>query len=343
MKSPLLYAYFHGDERRDNDQQIYFAVSEDGLHWDTLNDGQPILCSSVGDCGARDPFLVRCASGEVVLLATDLNTKASQYAGDDHAPDWRKMECNGRKDFLMWRTSDLVTWSSPHMVNIAEGLGVGNVWAPKATWVPGAGAYLAYWSSTHVSDGYRKQRLYAAWTRDFQEWSKPFVCVNAEHSCIDANITWLQEAGQWLLTIKNEDAKTIGMFLSPQLFDSNDRWAWPNGISLDDLPQCLLSSCFRAFRQEHVGELHGVEGPSLVLFPDNSAILYVDEYMGLKRGYMPLCSANTALENSFTLAGDYAMPVGARHGSVLHVSNEEYASLVGRWRRGDTTRGRTMR
>lgn len=66
-----LFAHFIGEEK--NGEQIYFSVSQDGLHWKDLNNGKPVLFSQTGTCGVRDPFLVRHPqTGTVYLMATDL-------------------------------------------------------------------------------------------------------------------------------------------------------------------------------------------------------------------------------------------------------------------------------
>ncbi len=53
----------------------YAAASRgnDALHWDELNGGRPVLTSSLGDGGVRDPFIIRSPRGDrFYLLATDL-------------------------------------------------------------------------------------------------------------------------------------------------------------------------------------------------------------------------------------------------------------------------------
>ena len=38
-----LFAHFIGEEK--DGEQIYFSVSQDGLHWTDLNEGTPVLFS----------------------------------------------------------------------------------------------------------------------------------------------------------------------------------------------------------------------------------------------------------------------------------------------------------
>ena len=52
-----LFVHFTGEEKLG--EQIYFALSRDGLHWMDLNNGNPVLLSDIGEKGVRDPFILR--------------------------------------------------------------------------------------------------------------------------------------------------------------------------------------------------------------------------------------------------------------------------------------------
>ena len=51
------FAYFAGEGYSDG-EQIYFASSQDGMNWDDLNNNHPILTSTLGEKGVRDPFII---------------------------------------------------------------------------------------------------------------------------------------------------------------------------------------------------------------------------------------------------------------------------------------------
>src|SRR5207244_3936779 len=69
--SAYLLVHFTGQSA--SGEQIYFSVSEDGLHWTDLNNGEPVLVSALGDKGVRDPSIIRSPDGKkFYLLATDL-------------------------------------------------------------------------------------------------------------------------------------------------------------------------------------------------------------------------------------------------------------------------------
>ena len=46
-----LFVHFTGEQK--DGEQIYFSISRDGLHWEDLNDGQPVLYSHLGMQGVR--------------------------------------------------------------------------------------------------------------------------------------------------------------------------------------------------------------------------------------------------------------------------------------------------
>lgn len=67
-----LFAFFTG-EGHSTGEQVYFAQSKDGFNWKALNGAQPVLTSTKGDRGVRDPFILRSHEGDkFYLIATDL-------------------------------------------------------------------------------------------------------------------------------------------------------------------------------------------------------------------------------------------------------------------------------
>lgn len=70
----MSYLFVHFKEKRSPDgEQIYFGISQDGYHWETVNDGQPVLWSYFGDKGVRDHTIVRKQDVEFVIMTTDLS------------------------------------------------------------------------------------------------------------------------------------------------------------------------------------------------------------------------------------------------------------------------------
>ena len=61
--SSYLFPHFTDGENGDR-ECVWFAVSRDGLNWTDLGSDEPLLSSSVGTTGVRDPFILYDESRE---------------------------------------------------------------------------------------------------------------------------------------------------------------------------------------------------------------------------------------------------------------------------------------
>jgi len=310
-----LYAYFSGDETRLDDQQIYFAVSKDGITWDDLNENNPVLVSTLGDCGVRDPYIIRSVTGDTFyLIATDLDIRASKYGGS-----WGLMSTAGSTSIMIWESTDLVNWSAQRMVNVSSGIGAGNTWAPEAIYDESIGQYLVYWSSRVSTDSYAMQRIYVSQTPDFVTFTAPKKFVETTNSCIDASI--LKVGNTYYRLIKDENILAVSLSSAESLQDTTNTTALGN--SYTHITNTELES--------YTG---GYEGPTMFQFNNEQKwCALVDEYTGSKRGYIPFISTDIAAANSLHLMSDgtYLMPTGAKHGTVIPITQAEYDSLVTKW------------
>ena len=83
------YLFVHFREKTSPDgEQVHFAVSRDGFHWQALNGGHPVLWAYYGDRGVRDMTIVRGhASGKFHIFATDLSLSYGMRNQYQHS--WR--------------------------------------------------------------------------------------------------------------------------------------------------------------------------------------------------------------------------------------------------------------
>ncbi|MBQ8020063.1 MAG: hypothetical protein IJ263_06650, partial [Paludibacteraceae bacterium] len=133
-----LFAYFKGEGLAQG-EQIYFAVSRDGLNWKDINGGNPVLTSTLGEKGLRDPFIMRSADGsKFFVIATDLKINGNG--------DWTAAQTTGSKSIMVWESSDLINWSEQRMCRVAPD-GAGCTWAPEAVYNEESGEYIVFWSS----------------------------------------------------------------------------------------------------------------------------------------------------------------------------------------------------
>ena len=291
-----LFAHFIGEQK--DGEQIYFSLSRDGLHWQDLNGGQPVLKSAIGEQGARDPFLIRSpwrgedGKAKYYLIATDLRIEAGK--------GWQVAQFSGSRDMLVWKSDDLVKWQGPtaHTIGIE---GAGCVWAPEAVYDQEKDAVLVFWAS--MVEG--KQRIYASYTKDFEEFEQPFLFLEQENHVIDSTI--LQVAEGYYRYTKDETTKNIRI----------------------DFSKTLKPEDFKEVHSDTLSELFGVEGPEIFRFNDREEYCLIVDRFAAGKGYLPLVTRDLA-SGSFRILDDGEFDMGLtkkRHGGIIPITEEEYIRL----------------
>jgi hypothetical protein len=165
-----LFTYFTG-EGTSAGEQVYFALSQgnDPTRWRQLNGGRPVLTSTVGTRGVRDPFIIRAPQGDKFYqIATDLR----MYGNGN----WDQVQRTGSKSIVVWESTDLVNWSAPRLARVSPDT-AGNTWAPEVYYDEGLGQYVVFWASklystsdpNHTGNTYN--RMMYATTTDFRTFS----------------------------------------------------------------------------------------------------------------------------------------------------------------------------
>lgn len=295
-----LFAHFIGEG--PDGEQIYFSVSQDGLHWQDLNGGRPVLRSSLGSCGVRDPFLVRHPeNGKIYLMATDLCIGKN--------PDWTAAQESGSRDLIVWETEDLVHWSRERActVGLPE---AGCVWAPEAVYDREKKAFFVFFASRVrlTGDKKGKQRIYAAYTEDFRRFSETFLYI--EKACDIIDTTILESGGRYYRVSKDEMTNKLILETSDALLGTYTR------IDSPDLEA-----------------LEGVEGPEGYLLPDGRTWCLIADQFRVTRGYLPMVTSDLA-SGTFRILGPEEYDLGRslkRHGGILPVTEEEYKRLISQY------------
>lgn len=119
----LVFAYFS-----DETAGMRLAVSRDGLSWETVNGGEPVLRKPFGPV-FRDPALTAGPDGQFYVVWTT---------------GWRDATSMG-----FARSRDLLRWTDvreiPLMTNTPGAL---NVWAPELFYDRAGRRWMAYWASS---------------------------------------------------------------------------------------------------------------------------------------------------------------------------------------------------
>ena len=301
------FAYFAGEGYSDG-EQIYFASSQDGMNWDDLNDNNPVLTSTLGEKGVRDPFIIRSPEGDkFYLIATDLKINGGN--------GWDAAQNSGSQSLMIWESTDLVNWSDQRMVEVSADIDAGCTWAPEATYDAKTGEYVVYWAS-RTPNVDTKQRLYYAKTRDFYTFTEPKQYIDYDQSSIDT--TMIENNGTYYRFTKNEGGST------------NELGALTKTIFLEKSDSVL--GTFTQIKSDSLNSNQYVEGPTIFKLNQDDAktdtwCLLVDDFGG--SGYYPLIT--TDLESGeFTKpeTGTYKMPSRARHGTPIRVTAAEYKAIM---------------
>ncbi len=291
-----LFVHFTGEHLEDG-EQVYFAVSEDGLNWEDLNGGKPVLTSPLGDCGVRDPFIVRHPeTGVYYLMATDLCIYTRK--------SWESAQFAGSRDLIVWESTDLCHWSAPRAITVGVPE-AGCVWAPEAIFDQEKGEFFVFFASMvkAAGDAKPKQRMYGAYTADFRTFSETKLYEEDEDHLIDMNI--VHDGGWYYRFVKDETTKRIRM----------ERVQSIQG-EVEIMHSALLEG------------LYGVEGPECYQLHDGRWCLIVDQFAA-QQGYLPLLCDDLST-GVFTVADSACYHMGAnrkRHGGVMEIGSEALEAL----------------
>ncbi|WP_307483310.1 immunoglobulin-like domain-containing protein [Microbacterium trichothecenolyticum] len=321
-----LFAYFTGDNVEG--EKIRFATTDgnDSLRWKTLNDAQPVLTSTKGTTGLRDPFILRSKEGDrFVLLATDLSVGTSGWGGSTD---------RGSHFLEIWESTDLVNWGEQRHIEVNLP-NTGMTWAPEAIYDESIGAYTVYWTSTVFTDASRTTpdgngpQILISTTRDFRDFTTPqpwfkasdVAGLNQGNGLIDSTV--LKEGDTYYRFTKATETSGCA---SPDIIgqkSTNLRATTASGA------WSLIDTC--------IGRTAGtpeVEGPEIFKANEGDRagykyFLWVDNYGG--RGYIPLGTNSLEGDIQWTIPSSFSLPASPRHGSILAITAKERDALAAKW------------
>ena len=297
--SHYLFAFFPSNDN----ENIYYALSDNGYDYTVINEGKPIVYAEGNTVmnGLRDPHILRGEDGRFYMVATDMRS----------ALGW-----SSNRGMVLMRSDDLVFWtcSTVHFPTRYAGTYFANVtrvWAPETIYDPVAGKYLIYFSIL-TNDGtvtYDKV-FYAYANEDFTDLEgEPIYFYDRGGATIDMDIVFNENDGLYHAFYKNEGAGGICQVTATSLTapegEEGTQWGSPSGT----LQQTT----------------EAVEGAGIFrLINSDDWILMYDCYMN---GHYQFCSSpdlfqftfrkNTATQGAFT----------PRHGTVIPITEEEYQIL----------------
>lgn len=290
-EGPWLFAGF----KNNGEDGVYYAVSEDGWHWNLVNDGKPVIATTEHGELMRDPFLQRVPGGGFRMVWTW---------------SWRKPTAIGYSE-----SKDLLKWT-PHrqldvMANEPDAL---NVWAPTLYWNEEKRHWLIFWSSTIPGRFPAEQndknglnhRIYATTTRDFRRFTPAKIFFDPGYNVIDAVLLpsdGSRARGSYRLVFKDE--RTDPLMKHIQIASSRSM----------EGPWTEISEPFTETWSE------GPAGFAL----DHGWLLYYDHYRSPGQHYGAVFSRD--LEHWRDVHEMIDFPAGMRHGSFLKITPKELKLL----------------
>ena len=340
-----LFAHFIGEEN-ENQEQIYFALSEDGLNFKDLNNKQPVLYSKVGEKGVRDPYLYRSKEGDrFFLIATDLSiyNRGGWFQNEQGYYD---ASTTGSSNLVLFESPDLIHWSEPILLPIAPE-NAGMAWAPEMIYYEETGEYIIFFSSS-IMDPKTKLKakpntIFYAATRDFVHFSETKIFIDNQtdgaedgrpREIIDTTVLKIGEY-YYSASKDGDNAEKNGgirILRTKQLLNPD---SWEKVLDLDELNLDLSGV------EIEVLDNSSLEGPELFMYnqkdwADPSVPEYglmADQYM-LGTGYLPLKTTDitdvTNANNSWKLLSkdEYSFDkLKKRHGTIIRITKDELNNL----------------
>lgn len=336
------FPYFTGEGNAD-DEKVRFGLSKgnDAFDWTTVNDDQPVLTSTLGEKGLRDPFVMRSHEGDrFYLLATDLNAFRTGLTESQNF---------GSRAIEIWESTDLVNWGNQRHV-VVSAPEAGNTWAPEAYYDESAGQYVVFWASNLYPsgdptvprwEGDSYNRMMYATTRDFVTFSPAKIWIDEQQpgqgaGTIDSTIA--QEDGWYYRFTVTEGADIPRVDRSHSLTGTitpeNDPWLGRTGsdweprqagigygqtyIATSGRPTTFVKGEGTTVFRPNKGDVNG----------DTGVFAFIDQapYYG-GEGYVPFRATSLAA-GDWTIVQQRNLPTSARHGTVLPVTVAEYDRIL---------------
>ena len=334
-----LFAHFIG-EQEGHQEQIYFALSENGLNFNDMNNCKPVLISNVGEKGVRDPYMYRSYEGDrFFLIATDLSiyNRGGWFQNEQGYYD---ASTTGSSNLVLWESTDLINWGEPKLLPVAPE-NAGMAWAPEMIYHEETGEYVIFFSSSIMNPETKMKAkpntIFYVTTRDFVNFSETKIFIDNQsdpdgkaREIIDTTLIKIRDT--YYSASKDGDNSEenggIRILKTKDLFNPD---SWEKVLNLTDLGLDITGLGMKALDN---GDL---EGPELFLYnkkdwADKDIPEYgimADRYMA-DLGYLPL--KTTDLEdtknekNSWKILSkdEYSFDkLKKRHGTIISITYDE--------------------
>ena len=297
-RGKYLFVYFTGNEPCQ--EQISYAVSDDGFNYTPLNGGKPIVASdtiALTGC-VRDPHILRTADGQFLMVATDMRSSLG----------WAS-----NRGIVMMTSRDLIHWRhhTVHFPTRFAGTPFANVtrvWAPQTIYDDKAGKYMVYFSLLTSDGSIPYDRVYWAYANaDFSGLEgEPQMLFDFKAPAIDTDIV-RDSTGEYHLFFKTEQDgahKGIRQYVFRDLHDPKS-WTLLDGF-------CEQTK-------------DNVEGAGVFPLIGGGWCLMYDCYMS---GHYQFTRSTDLRKFHWVADTKTTGAFTPRHGTVMQITHAEYEALV---------------
>ena len=289
-----LFTYFNSNDPKD--EQICYAISDDGYNYTPLNMGMPVIESdtiALTQC-VRDPHILRCEDGKTFyMVVTDMRS----------AYGW-----SSNRGMVLRKSTDLVNWQHS-TINFPTRYtkawkNVIRVWAPETIYDRKAGKYMVFYS-LRTSDPKSYDKIYYQYANeDFTDLEgEPQWLFDAGNATIDGDIVYNEADQLYHLFYKQESGRGIYQAVAKNL---TDKWQMLDG-NVEQTKEAV----------EGVGVCKAIDGKSWIIMYDCYG-----------SGHYQFCKStdlktfefvqNTATRGKFT----------PRHGTIIPITRAERERLL---------------
>ena len=190
-----LFTYFNSNAPED--EQICYAISDDGYNFTPLNNGEPVISSDTiafTQC-VRDPHILRGEDGKTFyMVVTDMKSSLG----------W-----SSNRGMVLLKSTDLIHWQHS-VINFPtrytkEWKNVIRVWAPETIYDRKAGKYMVFYSLRTSDEGSFDKIYYQYANEDFTDLEgEPKWLFDAGNATIDGDIVYNEADQLYHLFYKQE-------------------------------------------------------------------------------------------------------------------------------------------
>lgn len=292
-----LFAYFPGNSPEQ--EQIHYAVSQDGWNYTPLNGGKQVVSSdsiSIAK-GVRDPHILRGNDGWFYMVVTDMRCSLG----------W-----DSNRGMVLMRSHDLIHWEH-HTVNFPERFkgttfaNVTRVWAPQTIYDKDAKKYMVYFSLLTNDGNIPYDKVYWAYVNsDFSDIDgEPQVLFDYHQASIDTDIV-IDKNGIYHLFFKTEGSNVKGI----------------KQYTFKDLHKPKTWKLMDGYCQQ---TKEAVEGAGVFPLLNGGWALMYDCY---RNNHYQFCRSKDLIKFKFVQNTETSGKFTPRHGTVIQITAKEYNSLI---------------